>query len=187
MVTHSSTSRPVQCLCMAERTGCPVFTDLWSYVSSRFAFCFIMLWACSRLNIPKRMTKWVILLYVYVGEQSWANTASLLVLCLSRGYFAIRRTLRSDHVVRNQSEAVMLFTPKLEELFMFIASSLDLRTWVLGWYAKTSPWPVGVRCSCAIHTTRTTRCGIVSRPEIILDNRCIASRLIHEWWMSASN
>ena len=35
MVTHSSTSRPVQCLCMAERTGCPVFTDLWSYVLSR--------------------------------------------------------------------------------------------------------------------------------------------------------
>jgi hypothetical protein len=34
MVTHSSTSRPVQCLCMAERTGCPVFTDLWSYVFS---------------------------------------------------------------------------------------------------------------------------------------------------------
>jgi hypothetical protein len=33
MVTHSSTSRPVQCLCMAERTGCPVFTDLWSYVT----------------------------------------------------------------------------------------------------------------------------------------------------------
>jgi hypothetical protein len=34
MVTHSSTSRPVQCLCMAERTGCPVLTDLWSYVLS---------------------------------------------------------------------------------------------------------------------------------------------------------
>jgi hypothetical protein len=32
MVTHSSTSRPVKCLCMAERTGCPVLTDLWSYV-----------------------------------------------------------------------------------------------------------------------------------------------------------
>jgi hypothetical protein len=32
MVTHSSTSRPVQCLCMAEQTGCPVLTDLWSYV-----------------------------------------------------------------------------------------------------------------------------------------------------------
>jgi hypothetical protein len=32
MVTHSSTSRRVQCLCMAERTGCPVLTDLWSYV-----------------------------------------------------------------------------------------------------------------------------------------------------------
>ena len=36
MVTHSSTSRPVQCLCMAERTGCPVFTDLWSYVLITF-------------------------------------------------------------------------------------------------------------------------------------------------------
>jgi hypothetical protein len=35
MVTHSSTSRPVQCLCMAERTGCPVLTDLWSYVSTK--------------------------------------------------------------------------------------------------------------------------------------------------------
>ena len=37
MVTHSSTSRPVQCLCMAERTGCPVFTDLWSYVKISLA------------------------------------------------------------------------------------------------------------------------------------------------------
>ena len=36
MVTHSSTSRPVQCLCMAERTGCPVLTDLWSYVLLMF-------------------------------------------------------------------------------------------------------------------------------------------------------
>jgi hypothetical protein len=34
MVTHSSTSRPIQCLCMAERTGCPVLTDLWSYVTN---------------------------------------------------------------------------------------------------------------------------------------------------------
>jgi hypothetical protein len=38
MVTHSSTSRPVQCLCMAERTGCPVFTDLWSYVLDGHGF-----------------------------------------------------------------------------------------------------------------------------------------------------
>ena len=37
MVTHSSTSRPVQCLCMAERTGCPVLTDLWSYVTVSFS------------------------------------------------------------------------------------------------------------------------------------------------------
>jgi hypothetical protein len=41
MVTHSSTSRPVQCLCMAERTGCPVLTDLWSYVlvTHKHAIC----------------------------------------------------------------------------------------------------------------------------------------------------
>jgi hypothetical protein len=38
MVTHSSTSRPVQCLCMAERTGCPVLTDLWSYVLNFASF-----------------------------------------------------------------------------------------------------------------------------------------------------
>ena len=43
MVTHSSTSRPVQCLCMAERTGCPVFTDLWSYVSCSDYFKIIQL------------------------------------------------------------------------------------------------------------------------------------------------
>jgi hypothetical protein len=41
MVTHSSTSRPVQCLCMAERTGCPVFTDLWSYVLLYHIIAFI--------------------------------------------------------------------------------------------------------------------------------------------------
>jgi hypothetical protein len=43
MVTHSSTSRPVQCLCMAERTGCPVFTDLWSYVFDIIFGCNIKL------------------------------------------------------------------------------------------------------------------------------------------------
>jgi hypothetical protein len=41
MVTHSSTSRPVQCLCMAERTGCPVLTDLWSYVLYITKTCFM--------------------------------------------------------------------------------------------------------------------------------------------------
>jgi hypothetical protein len=43
MVTHSSTSRPVQCLCMAERTGCPVFTDLWSYVLIMLVMYYIKL------------------------------------------------------------------------------------------------------------------------------------------------
>ena len=39
MVTHSNTSRPIQCLCMAERTGCPVFTDLWPYVMNEKTKC----------------------------------------------------------------------------------------------------------------------------------------------------
>lgn len=52
MVTHSSTSRPVQCLCMAERTGCPVFTDLWSYVSVSPIDCIISL---SKQSLPLRV------------------------------------------------------------------------------------------------------------------------------------
>jgi hypothetical protein len=43
MVTHSSTSRPVQCLCVAERTGCPILTDLWSYVIVVKLTCFMKL------------------------------------------------------------------------------------------------------------------------------------------------
>ena len=44
MVTHSSTSRPVQCLCMAERTGCPVLTDLWSYVLGIIIRCLVKMY-----------------------------------------------------------------------------------------------------------------------------------------------
>jgi hypothetical protein len=50
MVTHSSTSRPVQCLCMAERTGCPVLTDLWSYVLEFILNINIMLNLISELS-----------------------------------------------------------------------------------------------------------------------------------------
>nr|POE77820.1 hypothetical protein CFP56_09463 [Quercus suber] len=32
VVTHRTTNSPVDCLCMAERTGCPVLSRLWSYV-----------------------------------------------------------------------------------------------------------------------------------------------------------
>ena len=32
MVTHLTTNLPIWCLSMAERTGCPVLTSLWSYV-----------------------------------------------------------------------------------------------------------------------------------------------------------
>ena len=32
VVTHRSTNLPFNCLCMAERTGCPVFSWLWPYV-----------------------------------------------------------------------------------------------------------------------------------------------------------
>jgi hypothetical protein len=33
VVTHPTTNSPIQGLCMAERTGCPVLLDLWSYVT----------------------------------------------------------------------------------------------------------------------------------------------------------
>ena len=52
MVTHSSTSRPVQCLCMAERTGCPVFTDLWSYVSAHMTDLFMELSNTDCISLP---------------------------------------------------------------------------------------------------------------------------------------
>ena len=37
MVTHSTTHLPIWCLSMAERTGCPVLTSLWSYVLEEVA------------------------------------------------------------------------------------------------------------------------------------------------------
>ena len=33
VVTHPTTNLPIWCLCMAERTGCPFLTSLWSYVT----------------------------------------------------------------------------------------------------------------------------------------------------------
>jgi len=32
VVTHPTTNLPISSLCMAERTGCPVLLNLWSYV-----------------------------------------------------------------------------------------------------------------------------------------------------------
>ncbi|KAF1345885.1 hypothetical protein BDV97DRAFT_30558 [Delphinella strobiligena] len=32
VVTHRSTDQPVNCLCLAERTGCPVLSCLWPSV-----------------------------------------------------------------------------------------------------------------------------------------------------------
>jgi hypothetical protein len=33
VVTHPTTNSPICSLCMAERTGCPIFYSLWSYVT----------------------------------------------------------------------------------------------------------------------------------------------------------
>jgi hypothetical protein len=66
MVTHSSTSRPVQCLCMAERTGCPVLTDLWSYVTVAVCIKLVTLSlttrhsrfkSCSRVALANRLSE----------------------------------------------------------------------------------------------------------------------------------
>jgi hypothetical protein len=51
MVTHSSTSHPVQCLCMAERTGCPVLTDLWSYVLGMLQTCFQLIFRSQAVRL----------------------------------------------------------------------------------------------------------------------------------------
>jgi hypothetical protein len=53
MITHSSTSRPVQCLCMAERTGCPILSDLWSYVRFLLHVRFLKVWT----ELGKRRAK----------------------------------------------------------------------------------------------------------------------------------
>tara|TARA_R110002060_G_scaffold56038_2_gene66415 strand:+ start:637 stop:957 length:321 start_codon:yes stop_codon:yes gene_type:complete len=41
VVTHPTTNLPITCLSMAERTGCPVFRSLWSYVAANLGFSFI--------------------------------------------------------------------------------------------------------------------------------------------------
>ena len=64
MVTHSSTSRPVQCLCMAERTGCPVFTDLWSYVFDGLFTCLIYAFTQRVIwleECPRQNSAWTLL------------------------------------------------------------------------------------------------------------------------------
>jgi hypothetical protein len=48
VVTHPTTNLPISSLCMAERTGCPVLLNLWSYVQGSGLFytkydeCFTM-------------------------------------------------------------------------------------------------------------------------------------------------
>jgi hypothetical protein len=41
VVTHPTTNPPIQGLCMAERTGCPILLDLWSYVTEICLFGYI--------------------------------------------------------------------------------------------------------------------------------------------------
>jgi hypothetical protein len=41
VVTHPTTNLPICGLCMAERTGCPFFHSLWSYVVAMVLIAFI--------------------------------------------------------------------------------------------------------------------------------------------------
>ncbi|KAF2137372.1 hypothetical protein K452DRAFT_235944, partial [Aplosporella prunicola CBS 121167] len=54
VVTHLTTNQPVHSLCMAERTGCPVFYDLWSYVLIFFAKLSYIPQSTDALCIPVR-------------------------------------------------------------------------------------------------------------------------------------
>ncbi|KAF2709192.1 hypothetical protein K504DRAFT_378935, partial [Pleomassaria siparia CBS 279.74] len=42
MVTHLTTNPPVQCLNIAEQTGCVRFIVLWSYVEGKQLSCMYM-------------------------------------------------------------------------------------------------------------------------------------------------
>ena len=102
MVTHSSTSRPVQCLCMAERTGCPVFTDLWSYVLS----CNIALYSkpCDCDSIEGRKT--ALGLTIWSGLQA---ACQYKLSCTSRHQRAIHGDVRlSQLCIRGRCEQSIL-------------------------------------------------------------------------------
>jgi hypothetical protein len=53
VVTHRSTNLPFNCLCMAERTGCPVFSWLWPYVLDLLSCRNLISWweSCSMTGI----------------------------------------------------------------------------------------------------------------------------------------
>ena len=78
MVTHSNTSRPVQCLCMAERTGCPVLTDLWPYVLDEFCNVYI---SAQKHVEPSRVGRPVPHHHITLTLVKRPCLSTLLVLC----------------------------------------------------------------------------------------------------------
>jgi putative acetyltransferase len=87
MVTHSSTSRPVQCLCMAERTGCPVFTDLWSYVPNGTKLMYMLLSVILGIAAPGTFLRTMLLpslailtLYLLFPRSSRSRMATYCIL-----------------------------------------------------------------------------------------------------------
>ena len=62
MVTHSTTDLPIWYLSMAERTGCPVFTSLWSYVLEDVTFVFMnsKLVARTPPKSTRKSAKWIV-------------------------------------------------------------------------------------------------------------------------------
>jgi hypothetical protein len=123
MVTHSSTSRPVQCLCMAERTGCPVLTDLWSYVSEsdRVGTCSIRSgWSPNRLQQRVRLWR-------YARCIICARSGILSLLIASSVHFHQWETRDLVQMIRRYSVAWLLATGRLGSEW---CPGSNFQTWV---------------------------------------------------------
>ena len=70
VVTHPTTNLPIWGLCMAERTGCPILLNLWSYVKLLESIQqHILLFAAIRENI-KRAYSFLPPLYKVISSRS---------------------------------------------------------------------------------------------------------------------
>jgi hypothetical protein len=98
MVTHSSTSHPVQCLCMAERTGCPVLTDLWSYV---LRICIFDIYSSNQYSS---------------AEQSEKGKANLIVLANEARDMIVNNKPKKLTVLPTNLHAPNLFSDSLRML-----------------------------------------------------------------------
>ena len=69
MVTHPTTTQPVECLSTPERTGWPVLTRLWSYVLERTSNAFMKYQRMCVTGASRDVTVMTPLLYEVTSER----------------------------------------------------------------------------------------------------------------------